>query len=81
MTMTPVSCYCMASFNYGGKNTRDVQLNCKFHLSNIIADIIFDSMEWGITIFLHVGQPLSSQHQRDRFSCLIIIKQMDLLKP
>ena len=50
MALTPVSCYYMTSFNYGGKETRDVGLTCRCHLSNIMPDNIFyDSMGWGIT--------------------------------
>ena len=50
MALTPVSCYYMTSFNYGGKKARDVDLTCRCHLSNIMPDSIFyDSMGWGIT--------------------------------
>ena len=50
MALTPVSCYYMTSFNYGGKEARDVGLTCRCHLSNIMPDSIFyDSMGWGIT--------------------------------
>ena len=50
MELTPVSCYYMASFNYGGTKARDVGLNCRCHLGNIMPDTIFyDSMGWGIT--------------------------------
>ena len=34
--LTPVSCYYMASFNYGGKKAKDVGLTCRCHLSNIV---------------------------------------------
>ena len=52
MTLTPVLCYYMTSFNYGGKEARDVGLTCRCHLSNIMPDSIFcDSMGWGITCF------------------------------
>ena len=57
MVLTPVSCYYMTSFNYGGKKARDVGLICRCHLSNIMPDSIFyDSMGWGIAflIFLRV---------------------------
>ena len=56
MALTPVSCYYMTSFNYGGKEARDVGLTCRCHLSNIMPDSIFyDSMGWGITcLFLRV---------------------------
>ena len=48
MVLTPVSCYYMSSFNYGGKRTRDVGLTCRCHLSNIMPDSIFyDSMDGG----------------------------------
>ena len=50
---TPVSCYYMSSFNYGGKNARYVGLTCRCHLSNIMPDSIFydsmGSMGWDIT--------------------------------
>ena len=50
MELTPVSCYYMASFNYGGTKARDVGLTCRCHLGNIMPDTIFyDSMGWGIT--------------------------------
>ena len=48
MVLTPVSCYYMSSFNYGGKRTRDVGLTCRCHLSNVMPDSIFyDSMDGG----------------------------------
>ena len=85
MSVTPVSCYWMTSFNYGGKEATDAGLTCRCHLSNIMPDIIFyDRMEWEITSFLlffffckRVNDCLP-QNQRDRFSCLIIITPMDL---
>ena len=50
--LTPVSCYYMTSFNYGGKKERDVGLTGRCHPSNIKPDSIFyDSMEWGMTQF------------------------------
>ena len=50
MALTPVSCYYLTSFNYGGKEAKDVGLTCRCHLSNIMPDSIFyDSMGWGIT--------------------------------
>ena len=39
--LMPASCYCMPSFNYGGKKARDVGLTCRCHLSNIMPDSIF----------------------------------------
>ena len=55
MVLTPVSCYYMTSFNYGGKKARDVGLTCRCHLSNIMPDSIFYDMGWGITcLFLRV---------------------------
>ena len=49
MALTPVSCYYMTSFNYGGKKARDVGLTCRCHLSNIMPDnIYYDSMAWRI---------------------------------
>ena len=51
--LTPVSCYYMISFNYGGKKARDVGLTCRCHLSNIMPDSIFyDSMGWRMTQLL-----------------------------
>ena len=48
--LTPVSCYYMTSFNYGGKKVRDVGLTCRCHLSNIMPDSVFyDSLGWGMT--------------------------------
>ena len=44
MTLTPISCYYMTSFNYGGKKARDVGLTCRCHLSNIMPDIMPDSI-------------------------------------
>ena len=38
MALTPVSCYYMTSFNYGGKKARDVGLTCRCRLSNIMPD-------------------------------------------
>ena len=53
MVLTPVSCYYMTSFNYGGKKARGVGLTCRCHLSNIMPDSIFyDSMGWGIACLL-----------------------------
>ena len=50
MVLTPVSCYYMTSFNYGGKKARDVGLTYRCHLSNIFPDSIFyDSLGWEIT--------------------------------
>ena len=49
MALTPVSYYYMISFNYGGKEARDVGLTCRCHMSNIMPDSIFyDSMEYGM---------------------------------
>ena len=48
MELTPVSCYYMSSFNYGGKRTRDVGLTCRCYLSDIMRDSIFyDSINGG----------------------------------
>ena len=53
MVLTPVSCYYITPFNYGGKKARDVDLTCRCHLSNIMPDSIFyDSMGWGMTQFV-----------------------------
>ena len=50
MALTPVSCYYMTSFNYGGKKARDVGLTCRCHLSNIMPDsIYYDGMGCRIT--------------------------------
>ena len=84
MALTPVPCYCMTSFNYGGKRARDVDLTCRCHLSNVMPDSIFyDSMRWGTTLlFVFKGDSHSlSQNKRDGFSCLITITPMDLEKP
>ena len=53
MAFTPISCYYMTSFNYGDKKARDVGLTCRCHLSNIMPDImhdsiLYDSMGWEI---------------------------------
>ena len=51
--LTPVSCYYMTLFNYGGKKARDVGLTCRCHLSNIMPDSIFyDNMGLGMTQLL-----------------------------
>ena len=85
MALTPVSCYYMTSFNYGGKKARYVGLTCRCHLSNIMPDSIFyDSMGWGITCRLYFfkgDNHCLPQHKRDGFSCLIIITPMGLGKP
>ena len=49
--LTPVSCYYMISFNYGGKKARYVGLTCRCHLSNIMPDSIFYDMGWEMTQF------------------------------
>ena len=84
MALTPVSCYYMTSFNYGGKKARDVGLTCRCHLSNIMpGSIFYDSMGWGITcrFFLKGDNHYLLQHKRDGFSCLSIITLMGLGKP
>ena len=96
MALTPVPCYCMTSFSYGGKKVRDVGLTCRSHLSNIMPDSIFyDSMGWGITcrffsyfFFLFLFLLFSKgdnyflpQLKRDGFSCFINTTSMDLGKP
>ena len=87
MTLTPVSCYYMTSFNYGGKEARDVGLTCRCHVSNIMPDSIFyDSTGWGIichSIFVYFKSysHCLPQHKRDGFSCLVIITPMALGKP
>ena len=82
MALTPVSCYYMTSFNYGGKKARDVGLTCRCHLSNIMPDSIFyDSMGWRITCpFFKGDNHCLPQHKRDGLSCLIIITPMGLGK-
>ena len=82
MALTPVSCYYMASLNYGGNKASDED-----HLSSmskIMSDSIFyDSMGWGLTcsVFSWKGDKhCLPQHKRDGFSCLIIITPMDLGK-
>ena len=87
MVLTSVSCYYMTSFNYGGKKARDVDLTCRCHLNNIMPDSIFyDSLGWGLTcldffVFLKGDNHCFPQHERDGFSCLIIITPTDLEKP
>ena len=86
MALTLVSCYYMKSFNYGGKEGRDVGLTCRCHLNNIMPDSIFyDSIEWGITCLLFLFFKSDShclpQHQRDGFRCFIIITTMALGRP
>ena len=50
--LTPVSCYDMASFNYRGKEAKDVGLTCRCHLINIMPDSIFyNSIGMGMTQF------------------------------
>ena len=44
MVLKPVSCCYMTSFNYGGKEARDVGLTSRCHLSNIILHLIVSSM-------------------------------------
>ena len=69
--LTPDSCFYMTSFDYGGKKTRDIDLTCRCHLSNIMPDSIFyDSMQWGMTLlfFLRGGNRCLPQHERDGFS-------------
>ena len=89
MALTPVLCYYMKSFNYGGKKARDVGLTCRCHLSNIMPDSIFyDSMGWGIAcrffcfflFFLKGDNHCLPQHKRDGFRSLIIITPMGLGK-
>ena len=83
-----VSCYYMTSFNYCGKKTRNVDLTCRCHLSNVMPDSIFyDSMGWGMTqlllllllfcflffcFFLRGGNCCLPQHWRDGFSLMTI---------
>ena len=84
--LTPISCYYVASFNYGGKKAGDVGLTCRCHLS-----IFYDSMGWGMTqsflflfffsfvyLFCFVlfcfsprgGNCCLPQHRRDGFSLI-----------
>ena len=85
MALTPVSCYYMTSFNYGGKEARDVGLTCRYHLSNIMRDSTFnDSKGWGITclfFYFKGDNHCLPQHKIDGFSCLIVITQMALGRP
>ena len=83
MGLTLVLCFYMTSFNYGGKNARDVALTYRCHLSNIMPHSIFyGGMGYGITsLFCKGDNYCTPQHQRDGFNCLIIITQMDLGKP
>ena len=59
--LTPISCYHVTSFDYGGKKARDVGLTCRCHLSNVMPDSIFyDSMGWGMTRFFKWWLSLTS---------------------
>ena len=84
--LTSVSCYYMASLNYGGKKARDVGLTCRCYLSIIMPDSIFhDSMGWGITqfflcVFFRDGIPCLPQHRRGGFS-LITTRPVGVGKP
>ena len=64
----------MTSFNYCGKNAKDVGLICRCHLRNIMPDNIFyDGMRWGLTQFVYFfrgGNHCLLQHRRDRFSLI-----------
>ena len=52
MVLTHVSCYCMTSFKYGHKTTKDVSLTYRCHLNNFMRDSIFyDSIGWDISCF------------------------------
>ena len=75
----------MTSFNYGGKEARDVGLTRRCHLSNIMRDGTFnDSTGWGITyllfFFLKVITIVFLSKKIDGFSCLIVITLMALEK-
>ena len=51
--LTPVSCYYMTSFNYGGKKARDAGHTCRCHLNNIMLDsTYYDSIGWGMSQFV-----------------------------
>ena len=82
MALTPVSCYYMTSFNYGGQKARDVGLTCRCHMSNIMSDsIVYDSKGWGIACpFFRDHNHCLPQYKGNGFSCLIIITPMDLGK-
>ena len=83
MVLTSVSCYYMTSFHYGGKKTRDVGFTCRHHLSNIMPDIFYDSMEWGITclFYILIIIIIILRVIANGFSCIIIITSMGLGKP
>ena len=69
--LTPVSCYYMTSFNYGGKEARNVGLTCRCHLQ----DVFF------FKFFFKGDSHCVPQPKRDGFSCLIIITLIALGKP
>ena len=88
MALTPVSCYYMISFNYGGKKARYVGLTCRCHLSNIMpSSIFYDSMGWGRSCsflknnFFKGDNHCLPQYNRDGFNCFINITPMSLGKP
>ena len=45
--LTPVLVFHLTSFNFDGKGVRDVGLNCRCHLSNIMPDNIFSMIVGG----------------------------------
>ena len=73
----------MTSFNYGGKEARDVGLTCRCHLSNIMPDSIFyGSIGWEIILFYFIlfilkgNKHCLPQDIRAEFTCVFIIKLM-----
>ena len=69
--LTPVSCYYMTSFNYGGKKARDIGLTFRCHLSNIMPDSIFyDSITYLLwrTTADRMNCPSTNTAQKMKFS-------------
>ena len=83
MALTPASCYCIPSFNYGSRKARDIHLTCRSHLRNVLTDSIFyDSLKWGITYcFFNSHNHCFPQRKLNGFCYLIIITPMDLGNP
>ena len=79
MALTPVSCYCIPSFNYGSRKAKDIHLTCRNHLSNVLTDNSFyGSLKWGTTCcFFNGHNHWVPQRKLNGFCCLIIITTMD----
>ena len=87
MALTPVLCYYVTSFDYGSKKKRSKGLSCRCRLSNIMSESNFySSIRCGNKFLFHYffckgNKHCLPQHQRDEFSCFIIITPRDLGKP